>query len=196
MTPSDPDYSRRLAELREHDVLGQYAGDAPASSTDPTGSVTVTIDPTNRLTGVAIGALPEELRESSALSAAVDHAFQAAILERIRLAKGPAAEANQRRRIPTARRLEKRWRPLDNILESGRPFVAPDFAAARTRRHQVVRAVRGISDNQCVAVTLDLGGSRGELEFDPGWLRQARATNIAAAITEAFTDAYQNRDGR
>lgn len=190
MQQEDHRYTARLARLRAHDSSGQYAGGKPTTATDSQTGVGSTIDPTNRVVGTHVTRLTDDLRHGPTLATAVDRAYRAAVLTRM-----AASDSDDRRRRepPTARQASAEWIPLDDILESGREFVPPDFHAARNRR-RTFRADEGISRNECVTVVLDLGGSNGSLTFDNGWLRQAEAANVASAITQAFQDAYRKRD--
>jgi hypothetical protein len=83
---------------------------------------------------------------------------------------------------------------LDNILVSGRPLVTPDLAAAKVAARAQTGLVTGESDNRCVSVTLDAGGSAGQVVSDPGWLVQATPSQLSTSVTEAFDSAYRKRD--
>lgn len=193
MTGGDGITERRLARLRQHDSIGMYAGDGPASGLDDTGAVSVTIDATNRVTGVTVNPLAEPLRDPTALATAVSRAHLAAITSKLPdRTSSPAARRPRRARAPQP----AAWVPLDNILESGRPFDgdahlhAPPGLAEPLERHV------GHSRNECVTVVLDLGSPTGTPEIDGGWLRQAAHVNVSTALTQAFLDAYRERDSR
>ncbi len=55
-------------------------------------------------------------------------------------------------------------------------------------------AAVGRSDNGCVTVTLDLASAHGRLQIDGGWLASARSALVAAAITQAYRNAYRKQD--
>ena len=52
----------------------------------------------------------------------------------------------------------------------------------------------GHSDNRCLTVRLDAAGPCGDVDADAGWIAQAAPARIAAAIQQAFTAAYEERD--
>jgi hypothetical protein len=72
-----------------------------------------------------------------------------------------------------------------------RPSTGPRAVATALPGHE-----RGVSDNDCVSVVLDVSGPGGDLAFDDGWLRQATSPNVGAAITQAFAAAYRERGAR
>jgi hypothetical protein len=85
------------------------------------------------------------------------------------------------------------WRPLRELVaEAARQGQTPPTH----RSAPPPGGERGISDNDCLEVVLDPAGQGGTLTADPGWLRQATAPNVAAAITQAFAAAYQERETR
>jgi hypothetical protein len=162
-------------------------GPASTSSGNP---LEVDVDRTHRVVGVRIARLPDELRESAAL----DRAFREA------LARGLAEE-----RPPAPLELDAAGRPVVRRVQlpARRPLRELVAEAARGGHTMPPRGSeplpggeRGVSDNDCLEVVLDAAGQGGSLTAEPGWLRQATAPNVATAITQAFTAAYQERDNR
>lgn len=175
----------RLERLRATDVTGVYASDDPSHGTDPTGSVTVTIDPTLRATLVRIESV-ERVRSPEQLAHAVGAAYSAALSARF---AGPD-DANADDPPPGARRVRLQVRPIPDL-------VARHQAGRQTTprpRRRVPREEVGTSVNGCVTVTLPVFGPRGRADADAGWLRQANGAQVGAAVTEAFHDAYSRRD--
>ena len=186
MTHLAPDDQVRLEQLRATDTTGLYASDEPSTGTSSDGSLSVTIDPTLRVVSVQVHAV-DQVRGSDALDAAVSTAYTAALAARL-----PAAE-DRPDGSPAARPVARRVR---------RVSAAP--TPARLNRHQsryhqqppLVRRtpVTGVSDNECVTVTLGPAGPRGVVAADPGWLAQTSGPRLAVAVTEAFQDAHTRRD--
>jgi len=152
--------------------------------------IEVDLDRAHRVVGVRIAALPDELRESAALA----RAFRDALAHRLAEERPPAPLGLDAAGRPAVRRVSMpAWRPLRELVaEAARgPQTVP------TRRSDPLPGgERGVSDNDCLAVVLDAAGQGGDLTADPGWLRQATAPNVAAAVTQAFAAAYQERDSR
>jgi hypothetical protein len=152
--------------------------------------IEVEVDGARRVVGVRIAHLPEELREPAAL----DRAFRDALAHRL-ASDRPAAELERDASgRPVVKRVEMpTWRPL-------RELVAEAARAGHTvpseRSAPLPGGERGVSGNDCLEVVLDAAGQGGALTADPGWLRQATAPNVAAAITQAFSAAYQERGTR
>ena len=193
MTGGDASTERRLARLRQHDSIGMYAGDGPAAGRDDTGAVSVTIEATNRVTGVTVSPLAEPLRDPEVLATAVARAHLAAITGKLPdRTSTPAARRPQRARAPRP----APWVPLDDILASGRPFDPDAHLHAPPGLSEPLERHVGHSRNECVTVVLDLGAPTGTLQIDGGWLGQAAAVNVSTALTQAFLDAYRERDSR
>ena len=180
--------SARLAELRRTDATGVYASDEPADGTDPSGAVTVTIDPTNRVTAVRLSN-DERIRTSAGLAEAFESAYSAALANRLKRSRAarPPRPATRPRAVATRPVFR---RPTPEQLQRHRIRTETPRTAARSSPGQVV----GVSANDCVQVTLAPAQSSGTVVADPGWLANASPSNIASAITEAFHAAYVERD--
>jgi hypothetical protein len=78
-------------------------------------------------------------------------------------------------------------------MESG---WQPDPATVQMHDYDTreIGPVEGISDNSCVEVQLPIASSFGPFTSDPGWLANAAAAHIGAAVTQAFAAAYRKRD--
>jgi hypothetical protein len=189
-------YADRLAELRRFDSEGHYTHDGPVTGTDESASLQVTIDSTRRVIGVTAGRLPDVLRRPEGLDHAVRRAHTDAVMDKIEagLRASGRIDATAPRRTaaygpgaaPQVAELYPDFGhgPVD--LELYRSFVGHQ-AADRSKGS-------GSSDNHCVTVTLDAAGPCGLVEADPGWLSQARSTQVAAAVLQAFEAAYRERD--
>lgn len=189
----DSTVSRRLSELREHDVLGMYAGDEPATGLDEAGRVSVTVDPTDRVTEVRILADAPELRQPEGLRDAVDQAARAARLARIDALRPPRVRGRAR---PQAARAEDQ--PVVAVQNRMGTGWAPD-PASLVRHHydtEDLGPATGVSDNDCVTVTVGIASSSGVVTADPGWLANARVSAVEQAITQAYDEAYRKRDER
>lgn len=187
MTSPDPT-SARLAELRRTDASGVYAGDEPADGTDPSGAVTVTIDPTNRVTAVRVSEA-EKIRTPAGLAEAFDEAYSAALAHRLASSRPARTPRSTSRPRAVATRPVFR-RPTAEQLQRHRIRNETPRTTQRSSPGQVV----GISANDCVQVTLAPAQTSGTVAADPGWLANAGPSNIASAITEAFNAAYAERD--
>lgn len=142
-----------------------------------------------RFVRVEVGRLDETLRGPAALGAAFDRAYAAAVVADRPRASSDLVDAGVR---PTGPRVLSgpplppapagpHWDLINHLAD----------ADGADRRH--LRA-EGSSDNECVRVRLDPASSRGRLvEIDPGWLRQTTTGRLAAAIGQAFADAYEKR---
>ena len=187
----DDSQDELLRELRRTDATGVYAGDGPTEGTDPTGALTVTIDPTNRV----VDARVEEataVRTPEGLAEAFAAAYATAVAARLRQRRGSRAPRPEGHRpVAVATRPVFR-RPTPEQLERHR---VRQESATRTRRGHPGE-VEGVSGNDCVHVTLAPAQPTGTVTADRGWLANARTTNIASALVEAFTDAYDKRDHR
>lgn len=153
-------------------------------------AIRVDLDGDGRVRGVQLTSLPDALREGDAL----DRAFREA-MARALAADLPAAPPvlDESGRVRAARVTVPARRPLRDLVREAldRPPVPVVVATARSFGGE-----QGESDNGCVTVVLDPSGPGGDLTFDAGWLRQARPTNLAAAITQAFAAAYRTRGPR
>jgi hypothetical protein len=184
----DPDTRTRLARLREYDTTGLYASDEPSDGTDPGNALTVTIDPTLRVTGVQIHRI-DALRPPNSLPETFKAAYAAALAAR-RRGHQPAKESAVRPRATSAP-LTLSTAPARELLDrhsirrERKLNPQPGFGS---------REAAGISQNQCVTVALPPASSAGSMAVDSGWLQNASASNVARAIVEAFTDAYTKRD--
>jgi hypothetical protein len=195
MSHEDDTMQRRLAALRRTDASGFYASSDPATGTDATGTITVTVDPTNRITHVAVAGSADQVRDPERLSEAIDQAAGAARTARLRASRPAAfAPAAAARRRPVARRFEATARAVENYQETGRvPSGALRGLSSHFVEHDLEPAV-GISDNECVVVTLGLASSHGRVEVDRAWLANARSASIGPAVTQAFANAYRKQD--
>lgn len=159
-----------------------------ASGSDETGTLTVHIDERGLVIGVDVRTLPEGLRVADGFATAFDQALTAAHGNAYPPAPvAPDGEPIRARRVRRPERV-----PLRPIVEE----------AMRRREHAPVRSRRvagretGVSDNECVSVTLDRTGPTGRVEVDQTWLPTAATTNIAAAVEQAFAAAYEARGER
>jgi hypothetical protein len=192
----DTTTASRLAALRRTDRTGFWAGDDPASGQDGSSAVMVTVDPTNRITEVAVRGRADHLRTPELLAAAVDQAAGDARAARLRAGRpdsdgvGPA----QARR-PVVRPLALGTQAVENFQKTG---TTPSGRLRGTSAQYLYRDLDGPavgqSDNGCVTVTLDLASSHGRLYIDSGWLASARCKLLGAAITQAYRNAYRKQD--
>lgn len=166
-------------------------------ATDPGEAVLVSLDARGRLASVQMPGLPDELRRPEALATAVDRAFRRAVLgdhrppARSHVPPPPARRAPANRPRPV-RQDRQGLGPSAATLERQRVHAADRLTGIAPSDSDLTPT--GVSANQCVRVTLDPGGSNGRLDVDPGWLSQAPAQKVAAAVTEAFAAAYERRD--
>ena len=189
-------YADRLAELRRFDSVGHYVHDSPVTGQDETGTLFVTVDPTRRIVGVASGRLDESLRRPDGLAHAVRRAHTDAVMDAIEL--GLRAQDRIDPQAPRRNHAAPAG-PPPSVAE-----LHPDFGYAPVDM-ELFRSLEGrasgprgpavgISDNQCITVTLDASGPCGDVETDPGWLANAAPAAVAAAVQQAFTAAYEKRD--
>ena len=155
----------------------------------PSGSLTVTIGPTNRVRSVQI-ANATDLRSPGALASAVAAAYSAALTARSR--RDPESPQVRRTRPRAVAVRPTFQRPSPEQLQRHR--IRNESQPGERRAAGAVD--EGRSANGCVRVTLDPARSSGTVSADPGWLAHAGATSIAKAITEAFHHAYAERDHR
>ena len=165
---------------------------APGSlvtGSDASGRLVVGVDQADRVRSVELSGLDERLREPGQLDHAVLQAAPAARVARLdQRARPPGAHPRE------ARRPERRRTPILDHQALGLPITLPDFEAARRLRRAAADAVSGTSGNECVTVHLGPGSAHGHVVADPGWLATATASKVAAAVSEAFADAYEKRD--
>ncbi|WP_205475243.1 hypothetical protein [Nocardioides sp. SYSU D00038] len=185
----DATTAARLDELRARDTTGIYAGDGPLTGTDPEGSLRVTLDPTHRLVSLEVLRI-DRVRTPDGLDAALAGAWRDALVSR--LGAQSAAGTGGARPVPTAEPV-RRIGPSRELLERHR-IRTEEHLSGRPRRRP--GPVTGRSRNECVEVHLPPASSRGRVEALPAWLAHATATQVSAAVAEAFADAYSERDAR
>jgi hypothetical protein len=190
-------YTDRLAELRRFDSVGHYVHDRPVTGRDETGSLFVTVDPTRRVVGMRTGRLDESLRRPAALAHAVRRAHTDAVMDSIELglrSKGRIDERAPRRNHAVG----PGWPPSVAELHPDFGYAPVDLALYRALPGQPSAGPGGPhvghSYNQCVEVRLDAAGPCGDVDADPGWLANAAPVAVAAAVQQAFTAAYEERD--
>ncbi len=189
----------RLTALRRTDRTGFWAADGPAHGQDSSGAVTLTVDPTNRITDVAVRGPADHLRTPELLAVAVDEAAGAARAARLRASRAEsdadAEAASRRAERPVARPLVLAVQPVENFQENG---TTPSGRLRGTSSQYLYRDLDGgavgQSDNGCVTVVLDLASAHGRLHVDSGWLASARCKPLGAAITQAYRNAYRKQD--
>jgi len=146
--------------------------------------VSVEVDARGRFADVTLAGLDDGLREAAALAEAFDTAYAAALV-----ARAPRAPESLAGARPTGPVLL--GRPSAPDPSGGPHWDLIDAGGGASGELSPV----GTSDNECLRVRLEPAGSRGRLvDIDPGWLRQAPRTAVAAAIHQAFADAYGKRD--
>lgn len=159
----------------------------PTAVTDAD-AIRLGLDADGRVRTVALTTLPDALRDGPTL----DRAFREAMARTLAADLPPAPPTtDEHGRVRAARVTAPSHRPLrELVLEAlDRPAAGRVAAPLSSPVGQVGGQV-GESDNGCVRVVLDPAGPGGDLAFDPGWLSQAMPANLAAAIGEAFADAY------
>ncbi|TNM40487.1 hypothetical protein FHP29_10595 [Nocardioides albidus] len=154
----------------------------------------VDLDADLRVVSASFAHLPDELREPTALDAELQRAYLAAVAEGRPTASrsiGPDGRAHAARVTAPPRR------PMRELVAEALRDLEEHGAPPRDDHRVVpIGGEQGESDNQCLSVVLDASGAGGRLDADAGWLRQASASNVAAAIQQAFAAAYQRRDHR
>lgn len=163
---------------------GNPLGPPVAEAADPTRSVTVSIDADNRLVGMVVNRA-DGVRTPAALAKAVSTAHRIAVVETY-VAATPASPTAPR---PVARSSVRRPVHRPELLD--RHEVRAESRAGG--RASPVGPASGTSDNGCVWVELVIAQPAGVLDAEPGWLANATAHNIAAAVVQAFRRAYQER---
>ena len=167
----------------------------PAPTTTRTTAVVVTLDASRQVSGISITALPEDLRTPAGLTAALRRAYLDAVGDRLDERLG--AGARPRGEKPVAR-TERSPAPAasdtyghvphEELVEFWKRDVAPP---TRPLGREV-----GVSSNRCVQVRLHTTDHFADIDLDPGWLQSARVSAVAAAVLEAFQDAYTQRNPR
>lgn len=160
--------------------------------TDRDGHLTVALDLANRVVLVRLRS-NEGLRGVGELQVALGAAYSQALVRRVMAAEGtvtPSGDQPHRAKTPTPLMVRP---PTSEMLRRGQ-------VRARYRREGRVESptgrVVGRSRNGCLTVELPPGALRGHVDADPGWLRQSTPTTLAAALTEAYADVYDRREGR
>jgi hypothetical protein len=151
------------------------------------GSIAVAVTEDGRVLTVMLQRLPDSLRRPEPLAAEFARALAEAHGSRL---PDPAPGTE---RVTANRVVMPPRRPLRELLEEQTARRRP---AATGPSRALLGTARGVSDNGCVTVELDASGPGGRPEVDPGWLTQATASQVAAAITQAFADAYRERGNR
>lgn len=184
----------RLTALREARGSG-FRSEDPATGTDETGAVEITIDPTGWVTAVRLISLPPELRETAAFTEAVRSAYVNAQTARtiadLRLEPPAKLEERRRRgrellegrRPPTVRRVRP---PAPIVRPSGPVSIGgPLEPPAGTARHV------GRSREGEITVTITRGNGLVAMQVSPEWLARTDPETAHHALREAFAAAYQ-----
>lgn len=149
--------------------------------------MTVQLEPDGRVRSVTLQGLPERLRQPRPLADELSRALAEAHADRL-----PEPDsAVQAGRVTARRVVAPPRRPLREMIDAQRRTPSVTQLSRRP-----LGTARGVSGNGCVTVTLDPGGPGGAVDADPGWLRQAPPSKVAAAISEAFADGYRERESR
>ncbi|MBA3781479.1 MAG: hypothetical protein H0X12_06440 [Nocardioides sp.] len=160
----------------------------PAEGADPTGAITVTIGATRRVSAVRVSE-NATIRTPDGLAQTLAEAYSAALTAQLEASRRerPRRDPGQRPKpvatLPTFQRPTREQLSRHRIREESRniPRATPGDAV-------------GISSNECVTVTLIPAQPVGPVTADAGWLANASLDNLASAITEAFQNAYTERD--
>lgn len=163
--------------------------DAPSTGTDPTDSVSVTIDSSRRVVQVEV-MKASGVDTPEALDSCVTGAYRAAVA-----ARRPKREAGGRRERPVAV-ATLAVAPPRTPESYDRHQIRDASRADRARRRAHFGPRVGQSANECITVTLPPASSLGRVDADAGWLMNASSTAIARSVTEAFLAAYSERDDR
>jgi hypothetical protein len=135
--------------------------------------------------------MDEDLRTPTGLGAAVRAAYDDASVQRYLAGRDEPLQHRRSAPLPLPERPTRRPRMDDD------PHRVPDLDLLRDRGHTPDRTLEGtgVSANECLRVTLLPASSAGRVEvLEPGWLTHASAGQVANAVTEAFTAAYEDRD--
>lgn len=157
-----------------------------ATGQDPNGNLSVTIDRGNRVVGFVVHRT-DAVRSPAALEAAARSAYRAALVAQVRDGDPVSSSDQVRTAAATPARLVPRSATL---LQRHRIRGETTLRDQRTRRPA---PEVGESDNQCVRVELVPASSRGVIDADPGWLRQATASQVSQSVQQAFARAYDRR---
>ena len=156
--------------------------------------VTVELDAARQVRGVRFDSLSDELRAPDALVRALHRAYLDAISAQLEGSRG------ERRRDPGERPValaERTPAPSSSSRFGSTPFEElTAFWAAHPDPQTSSAGERptGVSRNDCVHVRLHATDHFADIDVDPGWLRSARVDAVAAAVLQAFEDAYTKRD--
>lgn len=154
---------------------------------DPDGNLSVTVDRGHRVVRFVVNRA-EGVRTPAELETSARRAYRSALIAQVRDGEQPlsgqsprTAVATPAMRVPRSRELLERHRIRGETAQSG-------------ERRQRTGAEAGHSDNNCVQVQLVTASSRGVIDADPGWLRQATASQVSQSVQQAFARAYEERD--
>lgn len=169
----------------------------PAVPRATTTAIVVTLDASRRVSGVTINGLPDDLRTPDGLSAALWQAYLRAVTARSdgRRDTPGAGDASHTPRPAGARPVAVATRTPPRARSEAFGHVDPAeltefWRTATPEPAPPGRRGVGASANGCVRVRLHSSDHFADLDLDPGWLRGARAGSVAAAVLEAFEDAY------
>jgi DNA-binding protein YbaB len=192
------------------------AENVPATpGSDPSGSVTVTLDGQGRVSAVKVSAGWRRRVGVEDLPGAVVHAVRDASIRRL-TAWGTAFGGSQDRSATAAkgapapvaldrddfqRRLhaaatgsmsaEDRRAALSELLELAEAIERGIDEVSGKLQATLDAAYTGQSPDRSVTVTVTGGGEPTAVRFDRGWLREAHEINISRQLTAAFTAAYE-----
>lgn len=166
-----------------------------APSTTSATAVLVSLDASRQVSGIAIRALPDDLRTEDGLRTALRRAFLDAVSARLDERLGSTGRPRGERPVARAARTpappqKERYGHLEHedLVEFWkRPALA---------HLEPVAPETGASANGCVHVTLHTTDHFADIDLDPGWLRTANVSSVATAVLEAFEDAYTKRNQR
>lgn len=210
--PEEPlDALARLADEGESLARRAWTAESlPASpGSDPTGSVTVTLDPRGRVSTVKVSAGWRARVGAEELPGAVVAAARDASIRRLSAWGGAFGESSGERsatpvpldRDDFQRRLrdaatgamsaEDRRAALSELLELAEGIERGIDEVSGKLRATLDAAYTGQSPDRHVTVTLTGGGEPTAVRFDRNWLRQAHDINIGRQLTAAFGAAYE-----
>lgn len=194
MTFLEPEDRARLDRLRELDTTGLYASDEPTEGVDAKGALAVTVDALNRVRLVRVTDIGK-VRDGDDFRAAFDAAYNHALHLKLARSDRPVISLDQARNALASRPRAEVRRPGASTMTAATGGAAPGAVARRERRVTGRRwiVVTGRSANRCVTVSLEPASARGRLALDQGWLSNAEPGNVANAVVEAFSAAYEKR---
>ncbi|WP_182524368.1 hypothetical protein [Nocardioides dongkuii] len=164
-----------------------------ASGLDDEGCLSVTVDGADRVVEVHVVTDAPRLRRPDGLRAAVDEAARAARVARRDAGRPDVAVGSG---MPEAvRATHQPVVAVQNWMGTG---WRPDPADLVPHHYDTddLGPTTGVSDNDCVSVTLGLASAGGIVTADPGWLANARTSHLERAVLQAFDQAYRKRDDR